>query len=227
MNNNSSSLKYYEYCQTKKPKYLVVFLHGYGANGQNLISLAQDFSEVINDGFFISPNAIEPWEGGFPNSYQWFSLYQIQSGNDQRKSLNQISDQIKNSNKILQDFLNLQLKKLNLNHSNLILIGFSQGSMMANYQAMISQQKLAGVISYSGKIIEPTSIGEKILSKTKTCLIHGKQDSVLDFSNFLDAKKILTNLQIPFEAHGLDNLDHAIDHRGIVIAKQFINSIIE
>jgi phospholipase/carboxylesterase len=222
MISNANNIKFYEYSKKLDPKYLVVFLHGYGANGQNLISLADDFAEILPNALYLSPNAVEAWEGGFPNAYQWFSLYD----NLQRKNLLQLSFEIKNANKILQEFLDLQLKKLNLNHSNLILIGFSQGSMMANYQAMISKQPLAGVISYSGKIIEPTSIGEKIISKTKTCLIHGKQDSVLDFNNFLDAKNILTNLQIPFEAHGLDNLDHGIDHRGIKIAKQFIKSII-
>ena len=219
---NANNIKFYQYAITKDPKYLVVFLHGYGANGQNLITLADDFAQILPQALYLSPNAISPWEGGFPNAYQWFSLYE----NDQRKSLIQLGDEIKNANKILQEFLNLQLKNLNLNHSKLILIGFSQGSMMANYQAMISQQSLAGVISYSGKIIEPTSIGEKILSKTKTCLIHGKQDSVLDFNNFLEAKNIFNKLKIPFEAHGLDNLDHAIDHRGVDIAKQFIKSII-
>lgn len=222
MNNNSSSLKYYEFCQTKKPKYLVVFLHGYGANGQNLISLADDFSEVINDGFFISPNANEPWEGGFPNSYQWFSLYQ----NNHRKTLNDLAEEIRNANKILKNFLNEQLQKLALDLSKLILIGFSQGSMMANYQAMIANQPLAGVISFSGRIIEPTSVGDKIISKTKTCLIHGQDDSVLDFSNFIEAKKILERLAIPFEAHALDNLDHSIDLRCIDISKKFLKSLI-
>jgi phospholipase/carboxylesterase len=219
---NANNIKFYEYSITKNPKYLVVFLHGYGANGQNLISLAEEFSSILPQALYLSPNAVEPWEGGFPNAYQWFSLYD----NMERKNLLQLSFEIKNANKILQEFFDLQLKRLNLDLSKLILIGFSQGSMMANYQAMISKQPLAGVISYSGKIIEPTSIGEKILSKTKTCLIHGKQDSVLDFGNFLDAKNILTNLQIPFIAHELDDLDHAIDHRGITFAKQFIKSII-
>jgi phospholipase/carboxylesterase len=214
-------MKFYEYTTSKDPKYLVVFLHGYGANGQNLITLADDFAEVLPQAFFLSPNAIEPWEGRFPNAYQWFSLYE----NDQRKSLQKLSSEIKNANKILQNFLNEQLTRFKLKHCELILIGFSQGSMMANYQAMISKQQLAGVISYSGKIIEPTNIGEKIISKTKTCLIHGRDDSVLDFDNFLEAQKILTKLQIPFESHGLDDLDHAIDHRGINIAKQFIKSI--
>jgi len=214
-------MKFYEYTISKDPKYLVVFLHGYGANGQNLITLADDFAEILPQAFFLSPNAIEPWEGRFPNAYQWFSLYE----NDQRKYLQKLSSEIKNANKILQNFLNEQLTRFKLKHCELILIGFSQGSMMANYQAMISKQQLAGVISYSGKIIEPTSIGEEITSKTKTCLIHGREDSVLDFDNFLEAQKILTKLQIPVESHGLDDLDHAIDHRGINIAKQFIKSI--
>jgi phospholipase/carboxylesterase len=214
-------MKFYEYSISKDPKYLVVFLHGYGANGQNLITLADDFAEVLPQAFYLSPNAIEPWEGRFPNAYQWFSLYE----KDQRKSLEKLSNEIKNANKILQNFLNEQLTRFKLKHRELILIGFSQGSMMANYQAMISDQQLAGVISFSGKIIEPTSIGEQIISKTKTCLIHGQDDSVLDFDNFLEAQKILTKLQIPFESHGLDNLDHAIDLRGINIAKHFIKSI--
>ena len=221
MTKTTNNLKFYEYSKTKNPKYLVIFLHGYGANGQNLIELADEFSEVNNDSFFISPNAIEPWEGGFPNAYQWFSLYQ----NDRRKTLDDLALEIKNANKILQNFLTLQLQRFNLDNSKLILIGFSQGSMMANYQAMIANQPLAGVISYSGRIIEPTSVGEKIISKTKTCLIHGKQDSVLDFSHFQEAKKILEKLAIPFEAHALDNLDHSIDMRGVEIGKQFLKSI--
>ena len=76
-------MKFYEYSISKDPKYLVVFLHGYGANGQNLITLADDFAEVLPQAFYLSPNAIEPWEGRFPNAYQWFSLYE----KDQRKSL--------------------------------------------------------------------------------------------------------------------------------------------
>lgn len=220
--NNQTVLKFYEYCQTKKPQYLVVFLHGYGANGQNLISLANEFSKVITDGFFISPNAIEPWEGGFPDAYQWFSLY----SHERRKTLEDLAFEIKNANKILQNFLNQQLQKLNLDLSKLILIGFSQGSMMANYQAMIAKQPLAGVVSFSGRIIEPTSVGEQIISKTKTCLIHGEDDSVLDFSHFVEAKKIFDKLAIPYEAHGLADLDHSIDLRGIKIAQQFLKSII-
>lgn len=199
-------------------KYLVIFLHGYGSNGENLISLAPEFAKILPKAHFISPNAVEPWEGGFPDAYQWFSLY---SG-FARKGLEEIAEKIRKSNQALQNFITLQLEKHGLAYENLILIGFSQGAMMANYQGMIAQKPIAGVISYSGKIVEPNLIGEKIISKSRTCLIHGEQDSVLPFENFLEAKKILDSHGFPYEAHGLPNLDHSIDYRGVHIAKDFI-----
>lgn len=217
-----TDLKFYEYSITKKPKYLVILLHGYGANGENLITLGHEFSPVLPDAHFISPNAIEPWEGEFYNSYQWFSLYK----GFERKSLLEISSNIVQANKILKKFIEKQLLNFSLNYENLILIGFSQGAMMANFQGMINKNKIAGVLSYSGKIIEPTIVGEEINSKSQTCLIHGKQDSVLPFENFLEAKEILTKLKIPFEAHAIDNLDHSIDIRAVRIGQQFIKSLI-
>lgn len=204
-------------------KYLVIFLHGYGANGENLIGLAPEFAKTLPNAHFISPNAIEPWEGGFPNAYQWFSLY---SG-FARKGLEEIAEKIKHSNQVLKEFIESQLARFGLDYENLILIGFSQGGMMANYQGMIMPQDVAGVISYSGKIVEPCLAGDKIISKPQTCLIHGEQDSVLPFANFLEAKKILNSYGVAYEAHPLPNLDHAIDLRGIKIAQEFIKKIIK
>ena len=78
----------------KSPKSLVILLHGYGANGENLIELANEFQPIIPDAYFIAPNAIEPWEGGFPNCYQWFSLY----AGVERKALDVLAPKIKKAN---------------------------------------------------------------------------------------------------------------------------------
>jgi phospholipase/carboxylesterase len=213
-----SELKFYEYGEKKSPKYLVIFLHGYGANGENLISLSHEFIHVLPEAYFISPNAIEAWEGGFPNAYQWFSLY---SGGE-RTSLVEISHHIKNSNKILQNFINAQLQRFNLSWEKLFLVGFSQGAMMAMYQGLIASQKPMGIISYSGKLVFPEMLGEKVLSHPEICLIHGEQDSVLPFENFLEAKKILTEKNINFESHAIPHLDHSIDHHGVRAGRDFI-----
>lgn len=206
----------------KNPKYLVIMLHGYGANSENLIDLGLEFQPIISDGYYIAPNAIEPWEGGFPNSYQWFSLY----GGIERKTLAQIADKIVVSNQILQEFIKEQLLRFNLTYDKLILVGFSQGSMMAIYQGLILPQKIAGVVSFSGKVVEPTEVGDKIISRPDICLIHGTHDSVLPFSCLEESSQILSKNQISFEKHAINNLDHTIDKRAINIANNFIKKII-
>ncbi len=214
--------KFYEYSAATTPKYLVIFLHGYGANGKNLLDLAQEFKRVLPDAHYISPNAIEPWEGGFPDAYQWFSLY---SGID-RKGLSEIAHNVKNANKILTNFIDAQLERFNLKPENLFIVGFSQGGMMAMYQGLSLSEKPAGIISFSGKIILPEMVGDVSNSKPEICLIHGEADSVLPFENFIEAKKILTASEIQHESHSFPHLDHTIDIHGIRVAQAFIKKII-
>lgn len=217
-----SQLKFVEHAAAQNPKYLVIFLHGYGANGENLLSLWHEFAHVLPDAHFISPNAPEPWEGGFPDAYQWFSL---NSGLSSR-SVSEMIPEIKKANKILSDFINLQLERFSLTHENLFLVGFSQGAMMSLYQGFISSTKFAGVISFSGRLVLPEFLGDKINSKPEICLIHGEVDSVVPFENFLEAKKTLEKLQVAFESHSMPHLDHSIDIHGVKAAQNFIKKMI-
>ena len=210
--------KFYEYSDSKTPKYLVIFLHGYGSNGENLISLSREIKYVLPEAHYISPNAIEPWEGGFPDAYQWFSLYR---GFD-RKGLTEIAPEIKNANQILANFIDAQLARFNLTADKLFIVGFSQGAMMSMYQGFIKDKKPAGIIAFSGKLILPEMLGQKTLSKPNICLIHGESDSVVPFENFLEAKKILEEQQITHESHAVPHLDHSIDIHGIRMAQAFI-----
>jgi phospholipase/carboxylesterase len=218
-----SQLKFFENSDTKNPKYLVIFLHGYGSNGENLLNLSYEFKQVLPDAHFISPNACEPWEGGFPDAYQWFSLY----GNSQeRKSLSQIADNIKKSNLLLKNFIDTQLERFKLPPEKLLLVGFSQGAMMSIYQGLIMPQKPAGIISFSGRAILPEMLGERSISKPEICLIHGEADSVLPYDHFIEAKKILTAQNITHEAHSFPNLDHTIDIHGVRVAQSFIKKVL-
>ncbi len=220
-----SELFCYEYSKSdfsnKKPKYLVIFLHGYGANGSNLIELAKDFEDILPESYFISPNAVEPWEGGFIDCYQWFSLASWGLERDVLK----ISSKIRNSNQILKNFIDLQLQRFDLKPENLILVGFSQGAMMAMYQGFVAQKEFAGIIAFSGKLILPESVGEESSSKPEICLIHGKNDSVVGFENFLEAQKTLQEKSVNFESHAIENLDHSIDIKALRAAKDFLRKV--
>ena len=214
----SEPRNFYPTQSTLHAKYLVVLLHGYGSNGENLISLAPEFAKILPNTHFIAPNGIEEWEGGFPNSYQWFSLrYGVENVEHE-----QLAQKIRHSNQVLKAFIESQLKKLEIDHENLILIGFSQGAMMACYQGMIAPKKIPLVLSYSGKVVLPQNVGDEIISRPKICLVHGKQDAVLDINNFVEAKKIFQEQKIPYEAYSFDDLGHSIDHRGIETGKKFI-----
>ena len=201
----------------EKPKKLMVFLHGYGASGEDLIDLAKEFKHIQPDAHFVSPNAPFDLEHQFSAGYQWFSLasYDPQI----------IYPQILEANRILDIFIESQLQRFGIDYQDLILVGFSQGAMMAMYNSLRNAKQNGGIIAYSGKLILPTWLGEQIKSKPKICLVHGKEDLVLPFDNFLEAKKMLEQEQIPFEHHALDGLGHGIDHHGIRIGREFLKGI--
>lgn len=217
-----SDLKFFEHSAVKKPKYLVIFLHGYGSNGENLLDLAHEFQHVLPDAHYISPNAIEPWEGGFPDAYQWFSLADW----GQNRDVSRVAASVKKANHTLNAFIVKQLERFNLKPDSLFLVGFSQGAMMSMYQGLAMPQKPAGIIAYSGKLILPEHLGEVTISKPDICLIHGKLDSVLPFTNFLEAEKLLQENKIPFESHAVENLDHTIDIHGIRAGMHFVKKIL-
>ena len=201
-----------------KPDKLVIFLHGYGSNGKDLIGLATEFAKVLPNAHFISPNAPFEFEGFIHDGYQWFSL----SSYDPEL----IYPQIIEANNILDQFINLQLKRFNLEHKDLILTGFSQGSMMSMYNSLRSGDKFGGILAYSGKLILPTSLGEVIGSKPRMCLVHGTHDSVLPHDHMIEAKDLLEKIEVPHEVHSIEGLDHGINSSGIKIGMSFLEKIV-
>lgn len=139
-----------------------------------------------------------------------------------KRDIKIVKDEIKKANETLKSFILDQLKLNNIEEKNLFLIGFSQGAMMAMYQGFILPKKIAGVISYSGKLILPEHIEEKILSKPDICLIHGKKDSILPFCNFEEASNELLRIDNPFTSEPFDDLDHSINLDAIKAGINFI-----
>lgn len=212
-----STSQLFEYCETTSPKQLVFILHGYGANGESMIELAREFRYALHDAHFVAPNALEEWEGGFPNAYQWFSLAQ----GFERRSLENMAVSIISSQKKLRQMIDKKLQELNLTYKDLFIAGFSQGAMMAMYQAFTLPEEISGVIAFSGRLILPEMLGDKTLHKPEVCLIHGEEDSVVPFDCFLEAKKILEENNFSCESHAIPHLEHSIDLRAIRAANAF------
>lgn len=207
-------LSYQEFSQNSaKIEKLVIFLHGYGANGENLLALAPEISKTLPNAKFIAPNATYKCDMGLPDSYQWFTLAQTDPI--------RMSIEIAKSNDILDNFIKDQLEKHNLTKKDLILIGFSQGSMMSMYNSLRSYEEPAAILALSGRLILPTEIN----SKPKICLVHGTDDDVVGYHFLGEAEEGLKNLDIDFESHSLDDLGHSIDYRVVKIIQNYIKKL--
>jgi phospholipase/carboxylesterase len=196
-----------------KVKKIIVFLHGVGANGDDLISLAPVFAPVFPDTLFISPNAPQAYDMA-PFGYQWFSL--------QNRTPENMLNGAKAASEKLNPFLDELLAEHKLTDADLALIGFSQGTMTALYTALRRKHACAGVIGYSGALIGADIPPHPFTSKPPICLIHGEDDNVVPFSAMQHAARILERAEIQFEAHPRPGLGHGIDEEGLEIAAHFL-----
>ncbi len=189
---------------------LVVFLHGVGSDGQDLIGLVPFISKELPDYHFISPNGVEAFDMA-PYGRQWFSL------ND--RTPEKLQELIAKNSNLVETIINNKQKELNLTNKDTIIIGFSQGTMMGLYLNFIQQQPFACVIGFSGRLITPKECINKI---TPICLIHGQLDDVIDVSCTDEIISYLQQHNITYNSYKVPNLSHSIDASGLQFAVQFI-----
>lgn len=194
-------------------KQLVVLLHGLGADGNDLLGLAPLFAETLPDAHFIAPNAPEPCDMA-PYGYQWFSLREWTAESKLRGT--------KAAAPLLNAFLDAQLSRFQLNDSQLVLVGFSQGTMMSLYTALRRPAAIAGIVGYSGALIGGESLTTELTAKPPVCLIHGTADPIVPFTAMEDAERQLRAQGVDIEAHARPGLPHSIDEAGIVLASAFM-----
>lgn len=194
-------------------KQLVVLLHGWGADGPNLIDLADVLAPTLPNAHFVSPNAPYPCEVN-PYGYQWFSLMDRQPQH--------MLDGVRKAADIFNHFLDTQLKMLNLDNSKLALIGFSQGTMTALHVALRRTPAIAALVGFSGSLIGPDVLAKEISARPPICLIHGEMDDVVPYRSLAAASEALAAHGVKAETHTRPLLGHSIDMEGLEIAGAFL-----
>ena len=154
--------------QAGKVKSLVVFLHGYGANGQDLIGIGNQWKAFLPNTAFISPDAPEPCAMNPFGGFQWFDLTMRDPTEYWRG--------VEKTGPGLQAFLDQELKHYGLADSQLVLVGFSQGTMMALHVGLRRSKPLAGIIGYAGKLAGPEHLKGQLSHKAPVLLVHGAMD---------------------------------------------------
>ncbi len=200
-----------------KPDKLVVFLHGVGADGYDLINLADEISQSLPNAVFLSPNAPFPYDE-FPSGYQWFSL--------RDRSETALSLEIKKTLPILKHYIDENLAKYKLTYQDLVLIGFSQGTMMALQLAPRLPEKCFAVIGFSGALVNPELLRTETISKPSIFLSHGDEDQVVPLTQHRLSIRALNSMGFSLTEHISLGAGHTISLESLNKAKEFLNSLV-
>ncbi|WP_293447571.1 dienelactone hydrolase family protein [Planktotalea sp.] len=196
---------------------VVVFLHGYGANGADLLGLADPLGEHLPDTLFVAPDAPEDCAGA-PMGFQWFPIPWIDGSSEEeseRGMMSAISD--------LNSFLDALMVDEDVLPEQVVLFGFSQGTMMALHVAPRREDAVAGVVGFSGRLLAPEDLIDDVVVRPPILLVHGDQDDVVPVQSLPDAADALQ--KAGFEdvfAHIMKGIAHGIAPDGLSVALAFM-----
>jgi phospholipase/carboxylesterase len=197
-------------------KRAVVFVHGYGADGSDLLSLADPLAPHLPDCAFYAPDAPQPCAGN-PFGRQWFGIPRFDGSTPAQAKAG-----LDSAAHDLNGCIGQILVDEGLADKDLILLGFSQGAMMSLHVAPRRAAALAGVVAISGKLIEPNALPREVKVKPEVLLIHGDADDVVPFAEMQAASAGLIAAGFAPQTHVMRHMGHGISQDGLQVALAFM-----
>lgn len=196
------------------PRQLVVLLHGYGADGNDLIGLADSFGDVLPDALFVSPHAPQRCAGN-PFGYQWFPL-------DIDDLPGSVASGMPATGELISRYLVELWAETGLDARATFLVGFSQGAMVSLYAGLALHQQLLGIVAFSGALFAPPGFAAGFAVKQPVCLVHGELDTVVDPAHSATAFATLREQGYNVRHHASPGLPHGISMDGLKFAAAFM-----
>ena len=196
---------------------VVVFVHGYGANGADLLGLADPLGEHLPDTLFVAPDAPESIPG-MPFGYQWFPIPWL-DGSSEEEAERGMQAAVED----LNAFLDALMVDEDVLPEQVALFGFSQGTMMALHVAPRREDAVAGIVAFSGRLLLPELLAEEAVVKPPVLLVHGDADDVVPPQSLPQAAEALQEAgwQDVF-AHIMKGTGHGIAPDGLSVALAFM-----
>ena len=190
---------------------LIVILHGFGANGDDLIEIGRQWQPLFPDAAFLAPHAHEACPGA-PGGRQWFSLT---DRNPHERWSGACTAQT-----VVDTFLDAELADAGLEPNQLALAGFSQGAMLALHTGLRRKIAPAAILAYSGMLVGPEHLAgatarDAAGNPPPIFMLHGHQDEVVPVDAMFTAGNQLAEAGIPSQWHLAPGLGHGIDQEGI------------
>jgi phospholipase/carboxylesterase len=203
--------------QSGQTRSVVVFLHGYGANGADLLGLADPLAEHLPDTLFVAPDAPESCAGS-PMGYQWFPIPWI-DGSAQDEAERGMQAAVED----LNAFLDALMVDEDVLPEQVVLFGFSQGTMMALQVAPRRPDPVAGIVAFSGRLLAPESLPEEVVSRMPVLLVHGDRDDMVPPASLPEAAQGLESAGFKdVYAHIMKGTGHGIAPDGLGVALAFM-----
>lgn len=196
---------------------VVVFLHGYGANGADLLGLADPLGEHLPDTLFIAPDAPEACAGA-PMGFQWFPIPWI-DGSSEEESARGMEAAVED----LNAFLDALMVDEDVLPEQVVLFGFSQGTMMSLHIAPRREDAVAGVVAFSGRLLSPETLADEVVVRPPVLLVHGDADDVVPPQSLPQAAEALQEAGWQdVYAHVMKGTGHGIAPDGLSVALAFM-----
>jgi len=195
---------------------VVMFLHGYGADGADLLGLADPLAPLMENTTFIAPDAPEKCVAN-PFGYQWFPIPWLDGSSPEEAEAG-----IERATADLNGFIDKVLEDEGISPENLGIIGFSQGTMMALQVLPRRAEPVGGIVGCSGRLMEAARLSEEVKSKPPVMLVHGDQDDVVPPASLEQAARALASLEFEVYAHMSEGTAHGIAPDGLEFAVQFL-----
>lgn len=191
---------------------LVVLLHGYGANGDDLIALADAWQPILPHAAFVAPNAPQAIPGMY-GGLQWFGLT-LRDPSEYWRG-------VEAARPALDRFLDAELARHRLAPERLVLVGFSQGTMLALHVGLRRARAPAGIVAYSGLLAGPEHLAQTE-ARPPVLIVHGEADDLIPVEALHAAREAMAAAGLAVEWHVRLRLGHGIDREGQWMAAHFI-----
>ncbi len=195
---------------------LVIFLHGYGADGADLLGLADPLSEHLPNTVFVAPNAPERCIGN-PMGYQWFPIPWIDGSSEEESEVGMNA-----ATEDLNAYLDTVMAEEDVLPEQVVVVGFSQGTMMALHVLPRRDDAVAGIVGISGRLLRPELLKDEAISKPPVLLVHGDQDDVVPPISMPEAGDALQDAGFEVFGHVMKGTGHGIAPDGLGVALSFI-----
>ncbi|NBO21319.1 MAG: phospholipase [Rhodobacteraceae bacterium] len=199
---------------------LVVFLHGYGADGADLLGLSDVLAPHLPDTAFVAPDGPERPRAS-PFGYQWFPVPWIDGSSEAEQAAGLAA-----AAEDIDGFLTAEMAHYGVGPDQTVVFGFSQGAMMALHVAPRRPSPLAGVVAIAGRLLLPERLGAEGRSKPPVLLIHGDQDPVVPFDDMARAGEGLTAAGFTVYGHVMRGTPHGIAPDGLGAALGFMRDVL-